>query len=302
MAPKPANLSYKAAATTPTVYVTVFTAFQQGMGMGPGTKVRLPPAARRCPAVQQTWPLSSSSLEAPQPGSKPLLPPALLQVLVHAGTGGVGLAALQVARALGCQVVATAGSAAKRAYLRRLGVGAVADSRACSFADALATASEVGGVDVVLNSLTSPGEPWGCCPARQLRLGLLGARLRGDIHPLPAAHAGMVAATLACLSPGARFAEIGKRDIWTAARIAQERPDVRYSLVAIDFLPPAVLQSSLAQLGAMLAGGRVAPLQSLTYSFEHAAAAFRQFAHAQHVGKIGMAMPTPPDAPQVRLN
>lgn len=50
----------------------------------------------------------------------------------------------------------------------------------------------------------------------------------------------MVAATLASLSRGGRFAEIGKRDIWSLQRMAQERPDVRYQLVAIDFLPVQV--------------------------------------------------------------
>ena len=64
-----------------------------------------------------------------------------------------------------------------------------------------------GPIDVALNSLTSPG---------------------------------MVAATLACLGPHARLSEISKRDIWSPARIAQERPDVRYKLVAIDFLPVPV--------------------------------------------------------------
>jgi hypothetical protein len=48
-------------------------------------------------------------------------------------------------------------------------------------------------VDVVLNSLTSPG---------------------------------MVAGSLALLGPGGRFVEIGKRDIWSAAAVARDRPDV----------------------------------------------------------------------------
>lgn len=51
---------------------------------------------------------------------------------------------------------------------------------------------------------------------------------------------GMVAATLACLGPHARLAEISKRGIWSPARVAQERPDVHYKLVAIDFLPVPV--------------------------------------------------------------
>ena len=48
---------------------------------------------------------------------------------------------------------------------------------------------------------------------------------------------GMVAATLACLARGGQLAEIGKRGVWSPARVAQERPDVAYRLVAIDFLP-----------------------------------------------------------------
>lgn len=51
---------------------------------------------------------------------------------------------------------------------------------------------------------------------------------------------GMVAATLACLGKHGRLAEISKRDIWSPARVAQERSDVAYKLVAIDFLPVAV--------------------------------------------------------------
>lgn len=50
----------------------------------------------------------------------------------------------------------------------------------------------------------------------------------------------MVAASLACLRPCGRMAEISKRDVWSPQRVAQERPDVAYTLVAIDFLPPAV--------------------------------------------------------------
>jgi len=53
---------------------------------------------------------------------------------------------------------------------------------------------------------------------------------------------GMVAATLSCLARGGRLAEISKRDIWSPARVAQERPDLRYQLVAIDFLPVEVIQ------------------------------------------------------------
>lgn len=110
-----------------------------------------------------------------------------LQVLIHAGTGGVGQAGIQVARAAGCQVLSTAGSSAKRGVLRRLGLTGTANSRSTDFSDAVAIAAG-GGVDVLLNSLTSPG---------------------------------MVAASLASLARHGRFAEISKRDIWSSGRIAQ---------------------------------------------------------------------------------
>ena len=55
----------------------------------------------------------------------------------------------------------------------------------------------------------------------------------------------MVAATLASLAPNGRLAEISKRDIWSPQRVAQERPDVAYNLIAIDFLSPEVPSASL---------------------------------------------------------
>lgn len=56
----------------------------------------------------------------------------------------------------------------------------------------------------------------------------------------------MVAASLALLKPGGCMVELGKRDIWVHGRPAQERPDVRYNLLAIDFLPPEQLGSLLS--------------------------------------------------------
>ena len=107
------------------------------------------------------------------------------RVLVHAATGGVGLAATQVAQALGATVVATAGSSNKRALARVLGAQHVLGSRDTAFGSEVA---QLGGVDVVLNSLTSTG---------------------------------MVTASLAGLNRGGRFIEISKRDIWSGSRMAQ---------------------------------------------------------------------------------
>ena len=107
------------------------------------------------------------------------------RVLVHAAAGGVGLAAIQVAQAKGAAVVATAGGTAKRSLLRGLGVQRVLGSRDTAF---VSEAAQLGGADILLNSLTSSG---------------------------------MVAGSLAALGAGGRFVEISKRDIWSAARVAQ---------------------------------------------------------------------------------
>ena len=183
LAPMPPHLSFAAAATTPTVYTTVFAAFQQSHSLGPHTRV-----------------------------------------LVHAGTGGVGLAAVQVASVLGCRVLATAGSPAKRAALRCVGVAGTADSRSTAFAYTAAIVGAAGGgIDLLLNSLTSPGGcevVVGACGCVDPAHGASSVPLKHS--SLLATHnAGMVAASLAGLSLGGRFAEIGKRDIWSAARIAQ---------------------------------------------------------------------------------
>lgn len=78
----------------------------------------------------------------------------------------------------------------------------------------------------------------------------------------------MVAASLASLQLGGCFAEVAKRAIWSPQRIAQERPDVRYHLIAIDFLPPAAIHASMQRVSALLAAG-TSPDQSLTCASQH---------------------------------
>jgi NADPH:quinone reductase-like Zn-dependent oxidoreductase/3-oxoacyl-(acyl-carrier-protein) synthase len=174
-------------------------------------------------------------------------------VLVTAGAGGVGLAAGQVLSGVGARVVATAGSPSKRALLRGTGVEVVVGSRDSGFTGPLAL---LGGCDVVLNSLTSPG---------------------------------MVGGGLAVLKPGGRWVEIGKRDIWSRAAVSVERPDVGYSLVAVDFLPDGVVQKCLLGVAAGAAAGRLRPLPLVGYGLGQVVAALRQMSQARHVGKVVVA-------------
>ena len=73
-------------------------------------------------------------------------PTTMSQVLVHAGTGGVGLAAVSVAAAVGCAVCTTAGSSVKRAFLRAGGVREVASSRDACFSDAFVCSPSAGAL------------------------------------------------------------------------------------------------------------------------------------------------------------
>lgn len=72
-------------------------------------------------------------------------------LLVHAGAGGVGSAAIQLGRAAGARVLATAGGPEKTAWCRRLGAEVAIDYRTESFVDAVKTATGGAGVDVVFD-------------------------------------------------------------------------------------------------------------------------------------------------------
>ena len=77
---------------------------------------------------------------------------------VSCGAGGLGLAAIQIAKAAGALAVGTAGSAQKRANLRNLQVHAAVNSRSMDFATELSVDMTIKRPQTVLNSLTSPGQ------------------------------------------------------------------------------------------------------------------------------------------------
>src|SRR5438477_3913117 len=124
------------------------------------------------------------------------------RVLIHAGAGGVGMAAIQIAHHLGAEVIASAGSPAKRTLLETLGVKHVIDSRRGDFAEAVMELTDRRGVDVVLNALASEAIPMG----------------------------------LSCLGQFGRFIEIGKRDIYQNSRIPlwPLRKNASFHVIAMD--------------------------------------------------------------------
>jgi len=189
-------------------------------------------------------------------------------VLIHAAAGGVGQAALQVARRCGARILATA-SAAKQAALLEQGVEAVFDSRSTAFAQEVLAATGGRGVDVVLNSLKGP---W-------------------------------VEASFQALAQGGRFVELGKIEIWSRQQAAERRPDARYlpfDLLEVAAAQPALIRHLLEQVLVDLQQGCLAPLPLQVFAEQRCVEAFRLMAQARHVGKLVISRGEQPAALRVR--
>ena len=177
------------------------------------------------------------------------------RVLIHAGAGGVGLAAIQLAQVTGAEVFATA-SARKQAYLRSIGVEHVFDSRSTAFGRDILDVTDGAGVDVVLNSLTGEG---------------------------------FIEASLACLAQGGRFVELARRDILEEDEMAALRPDVAYSILDLYTLKqqdPARPGAALKEVLARIAAGELAPLMHTRWPLAETSAAMGFMRAARHIGKI----------------
>ena len=177
------------------------------------------------------------------------------RVLIHAASGGVGMAAVQIALQEGCEVFGTAGNPRKRDVLRTMGVQHVLDSRSLVFADEIDRLTGGRGVDVVLNSLA------------------------GDF----------IAKSFESLAAEGRFIEIGKTGVWSPDRARAVRPNAFYEvfdLIQVGRREPALIRTMFAQLVNEFESGRLKPPPIETYPAERTLEAFRAMSQARHVGKI----------------
>jgi len=177
------------------------------------------------------------------------------RVLIHAAAGGVGLAALQLAQRAKAEVIATAGSPRKRAYLRRLGVKHVFDSRSLDFADGVMDCTAGRGVDIVLN-----------CLAREF-----------------------IPRSIDVLAPNGRFVELGKTGVWSDEQVHSYRPDVENHIIVLDRMvqtDPQIVHDLLQEVMHLLDKREIHPLPLRAFSITEAPDAFRYMAHARQIGKI----------------
>jgi NADPH:quinone reductase-like Zn-dependent oxidoreductase len=185
------------------------------------------------------------------------------RVLVHAGAGGVGMAAVQVARFLGAEVFATA-SPGKWDVLRGLGLDDdhIGSSRDLGFVEVVRAGSGGRGVDVVLNSLA--GE--------------------------------FVDASLGLLAGGGRFLEMGKTDVRDPVGLPVGL-SVGVTYRAFDLIEagPERIGVMLGEVLGLFAAGRVQPLPVRCWDVRQARDAFRYVSQARHVGKVVLTVPRPVD-------
>jgi acyl transferase domain-containing protein/acyl carrier protein len=189
------------------------------------------------------------------------------RVLIHAAAGGVGLAAVQLAKLVGAEVFATA-SPGKWAYLKAHGVPHVMNSRTLEFADEIMRLTAGEGVDVVLNSLSGEASE----------------------------------KSLAILKQGGRFVEIGKLGIWDPGQVRQRRPDAQYFCFDLDEITghdPGLVQSTLEQVRQWFEEGRLRPLPQTVFPIQDVAQAYRYVQQSRHVGKVVLSFASEP-APLIR--
>ena len=208
-------------------------------------------AASAIPSVFATACHALSKLAGLRPGER---------VLIHAAAGGVGLAAVQVAKAVGAEIFATA-SPGKWDYLKSLGIDHVMNSRNADFADDILRLTGGEGVDVVLNSLNGTA----------------------------------IDASFRCLKHGGRFVEIGKIGIWTTEQVAARRPDASYHTFELGELaasdPPA-FRAALNDIRQRFETGDFSALPQVVYPVQNAVDAYRYMQQARQIGKVVLSFPS----------
>ncbi len=178
--------------------------------------------------------------------------------LVHGGTSGIGVTAIQVGRAMGARIIVTVGSAAKAQAALKLGAEAAIDYSAQDFVAEVERLTQGRGVDIVLDMISADYVP----------------------------------RNLQCLAPGGRHVSIATQhgpkaevDIALVMRkgLALTGSMLRPQPIAIK---AAIARSLEREVWPLFASGGVRPVIDRTYTLEQAADAHARMEASTHVGKI----------------
>ncbi|XP_039308272.1 fatty acid synthase [Solenopsis invicta] len=182
-------------------------------------------------------------------------------VLIHAGTGGVGQAAIAIALHAGCNVFTTVGTPDKRKYLKKvfpqLNDRHIGNSRDTSFEQLIRVETQGRGVNVVLNSLAEE-------------------KLQAGIR---------------CLAHGGRFLEIGKYDLSNDSRVGMSMflKNTSFHGILLDALfgeDSEERKEMIKLVSEGIENGAVRPLQSTVFSEQQLEQGFRFMATGKHIGKV----------------
>jgi phthiocerol/phenolphthiocerol synthesis type-I polyketide synthase C len=178
-------------------------------------------------------------------------------VLIHSAAGGLGQAAINVARSIGARIIATAGSADKRQMLHASGIVDVFDSRDLSWVDGVRAATGGRGVDVVLNSLSG------------VAIGL----------------------GLDALAEDGRFVEVGKKDIYQGRSLDLRAFRKGLTFAAVDLAGlmqrrPERFAHLFDEVWSRVCEREFSPLPYTARPFRDSAEALRGLGRGGHVGKF----------------
>ena len=179
------------------------------------------------------------------------------RILIHAASGAVGIAAIQLAQLIGAEIFATAGSSGKREFLKSIGVEHVMDSRSLDFADEIRRITNGEGVDMVLNSIA------------------------GDA----------IVKGLSILRNGGRFVELGKTDILQNNPVGLALLEKNISFITVDVAymhsqNPEYFGELLRAAMRYFESRAVEPPPIKVYPLSQTVEAFRSMTRAEHIGKL----------------
>jgi acyl transferase domain-containing protein/acyl carrier protein len=175
------------------------------------------------------------------------------KVLIHNAAGGVGQAAVQIAQSIGAEIYATA-HPNKWDFLKSNGIKHVYSSRDQNFKDQIRTDTDGIGVDVILNSLN--GE--------------------------------FVDNSVSILKEGGRFCEIGKLQVWDAAKFSKERPDAKFFMYDLSEINNKGISVLLHEIMDMFKKGYISALPVKEFAVNDVEQSMRYIQQAKHIGKISL--------------
>ncbi|KAJ8919484.1 hypothetical protein NQ315_002105, partial [Exocentrus adspersus] len=189
-------------------------------------------------------------------------------ILIHSGTGGIGLAAIRLCLHYGCKVFTTVGTKEKRDFLKKtfpqLKDDCIGNSHDESFEQLVLQGTNGRGVDMVLNSLAEE----------------------------------KLVASIRCLARGGRFLEIGKFDIMQNRHLSTLlfQKEGSFQGVMLDQIfagPPHVKRKLVKLMLDGLKSGAIKPLNHTVFKYNELEQAFRYMATGKHKGKVLIQLRTP---------